>query len=69
MAAQMGMAYSATIKGVGVFAAGPYGCYNSSMGLKSCFNQTFINSKAINQTINSFSAQNLIDPLINLNTT
>lgn len=62
----LGIAYSKTVRGVGTFSTGPYGCYDSAIGEKSCFNATSINATWINQTIYDLSNNLKIDNLTNL---
>ena len=68
MAAQVGISYSSSVFGFGSFAAGAYGCYNSTSTERiSCFNSSTVDINAINRTMVFLNNSGAIDPLTNLN--
>jgi hypothetical protein len=68
MANQLGIAYSTTFKGVGVFAAGPYNCAGRSNYTACMYNATISATQLSNlQTdINNWSASGAIDNKSNI---
>lgn len=70
MATQMGIAFSETIKGVGVFAGGAYYCAEGDQLFvkKKCINPKYIDVDLIGTAINYFYSQGQIDNPSNLNT-
>jgi len=68
MANQLGVAYSATFKGVGVFAAGPYMCAGHSNYTACMYNATVSSAMlaTMQNDINSWSASGAIDNKANI---
>ena len=68
MAVQMGYAYSATFKGVGVFAGSPYACQNH-YAYTACQNNSVISTAMLNvmqADINTWSSAGAIDNKANV---
>ncbi|KAL9653004.1 hypothetical protein ABK040_015519 [Willaertia magna] len=69
MAVQFQIAFSKSIKGVGVFAGGPYYCSVSDFATANaaCMKvPSMINLNNIKQKILTFESSNLIDPIVNV---
>jgi poly(3-hydroxybutyrate) depolymerase len=69
MATQLQVAYSATFKGAGIFAAGPYYCGNGNvlvLATQCGTDLTGLDVGSLERTAASFAAQGRIDPLSNL---
>lgn len=68
MANQLGIAYSSTFMGVGVFAAGPYNCAGLNNYTACMYNASISSSQlsAMQASIDSASANGAIDPKSNI---
>lgn len=68
MATQLGYAHSATFKGVGVFAAGPYMCAGHNNYTACMYNASISSSQltTMQNSINSYSGSGAIDPKSNV---
>ncbi|HEV7930779.1 MAG TPA: PHB depolymerase family esterase [Actinomadura sp.] len=69
MATQLHVAYSSTVRGAGIFAAGPYGCARGDLNTAqlACMNNLYaINLAQLEQTARDRAGQGRIDPVGNL---
>ncbi|MDP3618835.1 MAG: PHB depolymerase family esterase [Ramlibacter sp.] len=68
MANQLGIAYSSTFKGVGVFAAGPYMCAGLSNYTACMYNASITSAKltSMQNSLNSYSTSGAIDNKSNI---
>jgi hypothetical protein len=70
MATQLQVAYSATFRGAGIFAAGPYYCGNGNLlvlATQCGTDLTGLDVTTLEHTADTWAAQGKIDPLANLN--
>ncbi len=69
MATQFHFAYSSEVKGVGIFAGGPYYCAMGDMmkALLDCMGQPgLIDTSALEKKISDFESKKYIDPVSNI---